>query len=91
MRQKNSETNDYGRGDLVRYYVTDPHGMRLEGGIGMITDVFYTDRRDGDMYRVSGQNTTIQMRFDEIAEEVIQNASRIQKKDAEWRTTEGQV
>ena len=75
MRQKNSETNDYGRGDLVRYYVTDPHGIVLEGGIGVITDVFYNDRSHSHMYRVLGQNTHLQLWFDEIEVELLQKAS----------------
>ena len=45
MQQKKSETTGLPNvGDLVRYYGTDPHGIVMEGGVGVITSVFYNDR-----------------------------------------------
>ncbi len=70
LRQKNRETTSvYNIGDLVRFYNTDPHGIVMDGGVGVITDIFYNERSYTNMYRILTQNTGLQLWFDE--EEVV--------------------
>ena len=74
-RQKNSQTLEaHNIGDLVRYYNTDPHGIVMEGGVGVITDIFYNERSYTNMYRVLTQNPGLQLWFDENEVELLQKA-----------------
>ena len=76
LRQKNSEIKiDPNIGDLVRYYKTDPHGIVIDGGVGIITDVFYNDRSYSNMYRILTQDIGIQLWFDEDEVVLVQKAS----------------
>ena len=75
LRQKNCETLvAFSIGDLVRYYNTDPHGIIMGGGVGVITDIFYNERSYTNMYRVLTQNPGLQLWFDENEVELLQKA-----------------
>ena len=75
-RQKNSQTlAPHNIGDLVRYYNTDPHGIVMEGGVGVITDIFYNDRSYTNMYRILSQNSGLQLWYDEEEVVLLQKAS----------------
>tara|TARA_A100001515_G_scaffold2909_1_gene2914 strand:+ start:1024 stop:1266 length:243 start_codon:yes stop_codon:yes gene_type:complete len=74
-RQKNSQTLVcHGIGDLVRYYNTDPHGIIMDGGVGVITDIFYNERSYTNMYRILSQKTGLQLWFDENEVVLLQKA-----------------
>ncbi len=75
LRQNFSKTNDYDKGDLVRYYVTDPHGIVMEGGIGVVTDVFYNERSSCHLYRVLTQGSGHHLWFEEKEVVLVQKAS----------------
>ena len=63
-------------GDLVRYYSTDPRGDIVMGsGVGVITEVFYNDRNYATMYRVSTQDTGLQLWYSEQEVALIQKVS----------------
>ena len=73
LRQKISKTVDAPSiGDLVRY--ADPHGIVMDGGVGVITDIFYNERSYTNMYRVLTQNAGLQLWFDEDEVELLQKA-----------------
>ena len=75
LRQKNSKTVGAPNiGDLVRYYNTDPHGIVMGGGVGVITDIFYNERSYTNMYRILTQNPGLQLWFDENEVELLQKA-----------------
>tara|TARA_Y100001938_G_scaffold102097_1_gene139431 strand:+ start:191 stop:433 length:243 start_codon:yes stop_codon:yes gene_type:complete len=75
LRQKISKTVDAPSiGDLVRYYNADPHGIVMDGGVGVITDIFYNERSYTNMYRVLTQNAGLQLWFDEDEVELLQKA-----------------
>ena len=74
-RQKNSQTIVcHSIGDLVRYYNTDPHGIIMDGGVGVITDIFYNERSYTNMYRILSQKTGLQLWFDENEVVLLQKA-----------------
>jgi hypothetical protein len=76
MQQKKSEIVGIPDvGDLVRYYRTDPHGVVMEGGVGVVTSVFYNERSYTHMYRVLSQDSGFQLWFDENEVEILQKAS----------------
>jgi len=64
MRQKNYENSEeIGIGDLVRYYATDPHGIVVDGGIALVTEVYipedlYGHEAISTMYRLLLQEET---------------------------------
>ena len=75
-RQKKCETlSVYNIGDLVRFYNTDPHGIVMDGGVGVITDIFYNDRCYTNMYRILTQGSGLQLWFDEDEVALLQKAS----------------
>jgi len=75
-RQKNYQTlAPHNIGDLVRYYNTDPHGIVMDGGVGVITDIFYNDRCYTNMYRILTQGSELQLWFDEQEVALVQKAS----------------
>ena len=59
----------------MRYYNTDPHGIVMEGGVGVITDIFYNDRSYTNMYRILSQNSGLQLWYDEEEVVLLQKAS----------------
>ncbi len=76
MQQKKSEIVGIPDvGDLVRYYRTDPHGVVMAGGVGVVTSVFYNERSYTHMYRVLSQDSGFQLWFDENEVEILQKAS----------------
>ena len=75
-RQKNSQTIELPDiGDLVRYYSTDPHGIVMSSGVGVITDIFYNERSYTHMYRILTQGSGLQLWFDEDEVALLQKAS----------------
>jgi hypothetical protein len=74
-RQKNYETlSAHNIGDLVRYYNTDPHGIVMGSGVGVITDVFYNERSYTNMYRILTQGSGLQLWYDEEEVALVQKA-----------------
>jgi hypothetical protein len=47
----------------------------MEGGVGVIADVFYNENYSTTMYRVLSQNSGIQLWFDENEVVILQKAS----------------
>ena len=76
LRQNISKTVDAPSiGDLVRYYNTDPHGIIMGGGVGVVINIYYNERSYSNMYRVLTQNTGLQLWFNE--DEVELNKSNV--------------
>tara|TARA_Y100001938_G_scaffold102096_1_gene139428 strand:+ start:191 stop:433 length:243 start_codon:yes stop_codon:yes gene_type:complete len=76
LRQNISKTVDAPSiGDLVRYYNTDPHGIIMGGGVGVVINIYYNERSYSNMYRVLTQNTGLQLWFNEDEVELVQKAS----------------
>ena len=75
-RQKISQTlAPHNIGDLVRYYNTDPYGIVMSSGVGVITDIFYNERSYINLYRVLTQGSELQLWFDEDEVALVQKAS----------------